>query len=190
MKMAVGLGNPGASYARTRHNVGFMAIQRMAGQQHARWRRGWWIRGRWARVPTEAGGEALLVEPWSFMNRSGAVVKALMRRYRVAVDDLIVVYDDTDLELGRLRVRPGGRAGGHRGVASVVEALGTSAFARVRMGIGRPSAERPMVDYVLSPFEESDAPAVERMSELAAAAIRWIWAEGVESAMNRYNGMK
>lgn len=189
MRMVVGLGNPGAVYAGTRHNVGFMAVQRLAGRD-ARWRKGWWIRGRWARLSAPDGGEVLAVEPWSYMNRSGAVVQALMRRYRVPVEGLVVVYDDTDLELGRLRVRPGGRTGGHRGVASIVEALGTEDFARVRLGIGRPPAGTPMVDFVLSPFEESDAPAVERMNELAAAAIRWIWAEGVESAMNRYNGMK
>ena len=182
----VGLGNPGARYARTRHNVGFMAAEAFL----SRHRRGS-DRDELGAVVGEArwAGELLLVaRPQSFMNLSGGPVAALARRHSAAPGDIVLVYDDSDLPLGAIRVRPGGRAAGHRGVESVVEALGTSEIPRVRLGIGRPEGVAGgLADYVLDEFSAEEMDAVSSMIERAAEALRVLLKQGVKAAMNMYN---
>jgi PTH1 family peptidyl-tRNA hydrolase len=186
VRILVGLGNPGPRYARTRHNVGFMAAEAFLarhGAGRARLEHGALVaEARWA-------GETLLVaRPQTFMNLSGGPVAALARVHGAAPGDLIVLYDDADLPLGLLRVRPGGRPAGHRGMSSIAGALGTDEVPRVRMGVGRPEAEQAgLAGYVLEVFDRSEEPVVEEMIEKAADAVETLLAEGVKIAMNRYN---
>ena len=187
MKLIVGLGNPGAEYRDTRHNVGFRCVDAMAGL--------WAIptRERRAKVVLGtgclAGTPVVLAKPRSFMNNSGEGVSYLMARFGGCAGDLVIIYDDMELPAGRLRIRPSGSAGGHNGVSSIIAAARTDAFPRIRVGIGAPPGGQDRVSYVLGRFsgEEEDviAPAVERV----AAAVRCILEEGINAAMNRFNGL-
>lgn len=166
--VVVGLGNPGAEYRDTRHNVGQRVLDYLARRVFGiPWRRdGPMVRacGRW-------GGESVtLVKPLTFMNVCGPVVAEALRRHHAGPEDLILVYDDLDLPLGTVRVRLRGSHGGHRGVRSVIETLGTQAFRRVKVGIGRPVHKEDVVEYVLTPFTPEEWPAVE--AAVAAAADR------------------
>ena len=186
MPVIVGLGNPGAQYARTRHNAGFDAVRRLADRQRARWD-AWKADGRAiaqrARV-TLAGSEVILLLPQLFMNLSGEALKA----GAIAPGEVLIVCDDVDLPLGAVRLRPGGGASGHNGLASCLQALGTQDVARLRLGVGhggpRPS---PLEQFVLEPFAAQERPAVEEMLEQAASACEVWVSEGIEAAMNRYN---
>ena len=185
MLVVLGLGNPGKQYVRTRHNVGFRVVDALA----QRWGVGGEVRRRkfLARVgeAVVAGRRVVLVKPGTYMNASGRSARAVLDFYRLAPEALCVVSDDVNLPLGRLRVRRGGSAGGHRGLASVAESLGTDIFARLRVGVGAPRGERR--DYVLSAFgvKESEAAdaAIKRATEAAACWVE----EGIERCMNRYN---
>jgi PTH1 family peptidyl-tRNA hydrolase len=130
----------------------------------------------------------LLVQPQTFMNRSGSSVAPVLRYHGCGPEDLVVVLDDADLPLGRLRIRPGGGSGGHRGLASVIEALGTDAFARVRLGVGRDGAGGGLVDYVLGSFDAARLVRARKMIETAADAVQCLSETGVAEAMNRFNG--
>jgi PTH1 family peptidyl-tRNA hydrolase len=166
--VVVGLGNPGAEYRDTRHNVGQRVLDHLA--RHVLgvpWRRdGPMIRarGRWGGAPIA------LIKPLAFMNVCGPVVAEALRRHRAGPEDLILVYDDLDLPLGTVRVRLKGSHGGHRGVRSVIEALGTQEFRRVKVGIGRPARKEDVVDFVLTPFAPEEWPTVD--AAVAAAAER------------------
>jgi peptidyl-tRNA hydrolase, PTH1 family len=182
----VGLGNPGERYRRTRHNAGFMVVDALA----ARARAGHWRHEADAEV-TEArvGGEdVLLVKPLTFMNRSGLAVAPLAASRGAAAADVLVVVDDTALELGQLRVRERGSHGGHNGLRSLVEALGTEEFPRVRVGIRRGELPEDLADYVLSEFPEEDEREIQGMVGLAADAVECLLREGAAPAMNRFNG--
>ena len=184
-RLVVGLGNPGAVYAGTRHNVGFLVVDELARLLQAR------VNRRECRALTgEAGTEAsrvILAKPQTYMNNSGEAVRELVRKYAVGLADLLVVFDDMDLPLGRLRLRPAGGAGGHRGMMSVIAALGTEAFPRLRVGIGRgPDA----VDHVLSRFSPAEARVVREVIAAAAAAARVFLTEGIDQAMNTYNNWR
>lgn len=186
MRVLVGLGNPGSRYARTRHNVGFMATAEFLarhGVGRPREEKGSIVaEARWA-------GEVLLVaRPQAFMNASGGPVASLLRAYGGSAEDLIVAYDDADLPLGAVRVRPGGRPAGHKGMISISESLGTEQIVRVRMGVGRPgSRESGLTEYVLENFDPSEDPVREEMIRAAAGAVETILRDGVKTAMNRYN---
>jgi peptidyl-tRNA hydrolase, PTH1 family len=186
--MVVGLGNPGRQYADTPHNVGFMAMDCLAERLNAGWKRSLRFRARAARAV--CGGEPLLlVKPQTYMNRSGAAAGALARYHRLAPADVIVVLDDADLDAGRLRVRPRGGSGGHRGLQSLIEAWGGEDFARVRVGIGRPrDGQDGLVDHVLSRGTQADRERLKTMAARAADAVESIVKEGAEAAMNRFNG--
>jgi|DewCreStandDraft_1066081.scaffolds.fasta_scaffold07711_2 PTH1 family peptidyl-tRNA hydrolase len=185
MKAVVGLGNPGRAYIRTRHNLGFRVVDRLAE-----------ITGvSIERVEAEAlVGEAhiedvavLLVKPQTYMNLSGRAVGEVVRRYGIPLPELLVVLDDLDLPLGTIRIRRKGSAGGHRGLQSVIEALSSSAFPRLRLGIRPASPIEDTVAFVLSPFEPDEEPIVEGMIERAVAAVR-VWVrEGIERAMAEFN---
>lgn len=184
VKLIVGLGNPGRAYARSRHNVGFMALDLLA--------RKWGLRfgHRWSQAHVAVGrvscAEVALAKPQTYMNLSGESVQRLLRRLRLPPSELLVVYDDLDLPLGRLRLRERGSAGGHGGVQSVIDRLGTDVFARLRVGIGRPEP-REAVEYVLAEFSDGEKRQLEEVLERAVAAVEMCLAEGLPSAMNRFN---
>lgn len=185
MKIVIGLGNPGTEYERTRHNVGFQVLDVLARRHRLTFRphRFRCLAARWS----FAGHDVLLVKPLTYMNLSGEAVGPLVRFYKVPLSDILVVYDDLDLPLGALRMRPKGSSGGHKGVASIIEHLGSDAFPRLRIGIGRPPGKMDAADYVLSPFSPEEEALMEVVREEAADAVEmWIrW--GTDKAMNWVN---
>lgn len=185
VKLVVGLGNPGARYASTRHNVGFMVIDRLARAWHAEVTKKQC--GALAGPATFAGEKVWLAKPQTYMNLSGEAVTCLLRFYRMAPADLLVVYDERDLPVGKVRLRERGSPGGHRGVASIIQMLGTNEFNRLRIGIGRPS-ELDAVDHVLSGFPPEEKPLIEEAISRSVEAVETVLREGMAAAMNRYNG--
>ena len=185
MKLIVGLGNPGKKYQKTRHNLGFLVIDRLAQQNHIEIDKRLCdaLVGEWM----SSGETIVLAKPQSFMNRSGEAVTELLAEYRGTAADLVVVYDDLDLPLGRIRIRPRGSAGGHRGILSIQEHLAGTPFCRVRVGIGRPPEGTDAVDYVLEPFTAVEQDSLSEIIERAAASVECILTEGVEPAMGRFN---
>jgi peptidyl-tRNA hydrolase, PTH1 family len=187
MDLIVGLGNPGERYRRTRHNVGFMVVDALAAR--AKVRTGRLLGQAWV-VEAKLGGRAvMLVKPLAFMNRSGEAVRALMARAKADVAPVVVV-DDAALPLGCLRIREGGSDGGHNGLRSMIDALGSEEFPRVRVGIGRSETVADMADYVLSEFPPEDAAAVQEVVGWTAEAVECLVREGIAAAMNRYNGLR
>ena len=183
-----GLGNPGAQYARTRHNIGFMAVEKLAEDWRARWATESKFAVRLARVDQD-GRKILICQPQTFMNASGEAVGALASFYRVELQNLLVVLDDADLPLGTVRLRPEGSSGGHHGLESIQQHLGTTQFARLRLGIGRDDpASREITDYVLSQFRTNESELLGKVLTRACRQIECWLAEGILSAMNRFNG--
>ena len=189
MKMVAGLGNPGKQYAGTPHNVEFDAVDKLAELLDVRFRRSIRFRALTANGRYEEDG-LLLVKPQTFMNRSGMAVARLARYRKLAAADVIVVLDDADLEVGRMRIRPKGSSGGHRGLESVIEGLGSDAFVRVRLGIGRGNNDRDLIEHVLRPYSKAERKTMEHVVEDAARAVLCMMSEGVEAAMNAYNGRR
>lgn len=189
MKLIAGLGNPGREYERTPHNAGFRALDALCASLGGSWK----AEPKWkalvARVSDPAAGSLLLVKPQTFMNLSGESLAPAMAFYKIPPADLVVVLDEVNLEPGRVRVRPSGSAGGHNGLKSVAQLLGTQAFARVRIGVGRGHVPgRDLVARVLGRIEPEDAAAVAAGERLAAEAALCVAAHGAEFAMNKYNG--
>ncbi len=185
MKLIVGLGNPGARYRGTRHNVGFVVLDQLAAhlgvaldrEKH---------QGRFAEG-AHAGERVLLVQPQTYMNRSGDCVAQLARNKAPHLGDIAVVVDDIHLPLGRLRIREGGSAGGHNGLKSLIERLGGDGFVRVRMGVGNKAAGQDLAEHVLARFRPEEQADVDDMVERAlAACLLWV-EQGTEAAMNAYN---
>ncbi len=188
MRIVVGLGNPGKRYEATPHNIGFMVVDHLARDAGGDWKRSLRFKARTAKV--SLGAETvLLVKPQTYMNNSGLAVGGLLRFHKIERSDLVVVMDDADLELGRLRIRARGSAGGHRGLASVIEHVGGDAFARVRLGIGRRNAGGNLVNHVLSGFDVSDREVVEGTVTRGAEAVCGVVRDGVNEGMNRFNGL-
>ncbi len=185
MKLIVGLGNPGLKYRRTRHNLGYRVVEALAEQREGRFRR-----GRFNGLEAEVllGKErVLLVKPLTFMNLSGECVAAALRYYQTPLEDLLVVFDDVNLDLGRLRLRPGGSAGGHNGLESIIKHLHTEAFSRLRLGVGRPPEWMDMMSYVLGVFPKNEQkPIQEALDRAVLAAETWAY-YGIDEAMNRFN---
>jgi PTH1 family peptidyl-tRNA hydrolase len=187
VKLIVGLGNPGREYRDTRHNVGFMVADEIAKRQ------GVTLTMAPSQVPdamvAKKFGVApfLIAKPLTFMNRSGDAVGALTRYYDVATADLLVVVDEVALPFGRLRARARGSAGGHNGLKSCIERLGTTEFARLRLGVGRGDARRDLADHVLSKFEADEQSVLGEFIARAADAAEMFAAEGIEKVMNTYN---
>jgi PTH1 family peptidyl-tRNA hydrolase len=187
MKLIVGLGNPGSEYRDTRHNLGFMVVDEIAGRYAL----------TWSQAPSQVpdalvakryGSEPmLLAKPLTFMNLSGSAVAGLTRYYDVAVSDLLVVVDDAALPFGKLRARARGSAGGHNGLKSVIERLGTTEFPRLRLGVGRGDDRRDLGDHVLSIFERRERAELESVITRAADAVEMFAAEGIMKVMNTYN---
>jgi PTH1 family peptidyl-tRNA hydrolase len=185
VKLVVGLGNPGSRYASTRHNVGFMVVDRLA----QRWRATITKKQCGALIGgTEFDGERVwLAKPQTFMNLSGEAVSCLLHFYRLTPADLMVIYDERDLPVGKVRLRERGSAGGHRGVASIIQMLGTNEFPRVRIGIGRPP-EMDAVDHVLSGFPPEERSLIGDALEKAVMAVEDALRDTLAVAMNKYNG--
>lgn len=184
MRCILGLGNPGREYAETRHNLGFRVVDLLAQRHSIRLRAR--FHSRWGQG-TIAGQPVVLAQPLTFMNASGSAARRLLERFSLTPQDLFVIYDDLDLQLGRLRVRRRGSAGTHKGMRSVVESLGTEDFPRLRLGIGPLPPEADAVAFVLSPFRREEQPLVEEMLDRAAESVECWLREGIEAAMNRYN---
>jgi len=186
--LIVGLGNPGREYAKTRHNVGFMAVERLAKRWRADWKTQKKFQSRVAQVDQDAR-RCLLAEPQTYMNLSGEAVGALMNFYRVARERLLVLMDDADLPFGEIRMRAEGSSGGHHGLESIEAHLGTRRYARLRIGIGRePNAPREISGYVLGPFRAADAELLEKVLTRAGDQVECWLDDGIEKAMSRYNG--
>jgi PTH1 family peptidyl-tRNA hydrolase len=191
MKVICGLGNPGERYRLTRHNVGFRVVDLLADRWaltgHGR------IRDGAARLEAdlpEPIGRVLLVKPMRYMNASGSPLKSALRQTDAEpATDLLVIADDVDLPLGRIRLRREGSAGGHNGLRDIISALGSNEFSRLRVGIGRPGSSRATVDHVLATFSPAERElATEAIATAADAAERWL-RDGIDATMNEYNGL-
>lgn len=187
LKAIVGLGNPGPRYRGTRHNVGFEVVDVLAGR---------WRLTEFNQAPADAvmakrqridADPVLLVKPTTFMNLSGQAIGEIVRYYKIDVDDVLIVLDEVQLPLGRIRARARGSAGGHNGLKSVIEHLG-SGVPRLRMGVGRGDARRDLADHVLAKFDKDEAAEAERMIARAADAADVFIADGIAAVMNQFNG--
>ena len=185
MKLVVGLGNPGAKYDGTRHNVGFAAVDRLAARHGAQWETA--PRGIDALIARWRAEDVVLAKPLTFMNHSGLAVQPLLQFFKIVAADTLVVFDEVQLETGRLRIRPSGSAGGHNGLKSVIASLGTDQVPRLRIGVGRGDARRDLADHVLARFEADEREAIASAIDTAADAAELFVADGPLAAMNRYN---
>ena len=193
MKLIVGLGNPGRIYAENRHNIGYRCISHLAKLHSIE------INRRQCHSQVGSGKisevKVVLVKPLTFVNQSGEAVSCLLHSYDIPPSDLIVVYDDLDLPLGKLRLRPEGSAGGHRGINSIISALGSEDFPRIKVGIGRPTRqdgtvitdEDAIVDYVLSDLTPKEDDIIKPVIAQVAKAIQSILTDGITAAMNKFN---
>jgi PTH1 family peptidyl-tRNA hydrolase len=192
MRLIIGLGNPGRGYHDSRHNIGFMCLNHFARKQAIRFDR---KQGK-ARIGSgEVAGEAvILAKPQTYMNLSGESVSRLVRKFGVSLANLLVVHDDLDLPLGKIRIRQGGSSGGHKGVESIIAILGSADFPRLRIGIGRPGTdslsqcgEDEIISYVLSGFAPQEKEIVARTIPVVSDALLSLISEGIDTAMNKYN---
>ena len=188
MKVIVGLGNPGAEYANTPHSIGFEVVDAVARGIGASWKGSSSFKGELA-TGLLGGVKVLLVKPQTYMNLSGECVSPVLKYHNATIEDLLVVSDDIDLPVGRLRIRKGGSAGGHNGLKSVIERTGSSDFVRLRIGVGRdPQSRSNVIGHVLGKFSPEDRQAMDEVVATAAEAVGAIENENLETAMNRYNG--
>ena len=187
MKLIIGLGNPGSKYQGTRHNVGFEVVDELARRRALMFESspGDAVMAR-ERGP---GAQVILAKPLTFMNLSGQAVGGLMRYYRIDLDDVLVVADDVNLPLGRLRVRRRGSDGGHNGLRSVIDSVGTEEVARLRVGVDRGDRRRDLADHVLATFDQSELETMRLAINNASDAVGVFASEGINAAMNRFNRM-
>lgn len=187
MKLIVGLGNPGGQYEKTRHNVGFTVLDVLARRRHLEFSAG--QGDAWTAKLREQWGQtvAVLAKPATFVNLSGRAVVALKGFYKIEIPDLLIVTDDVNLPLGRLRARVRGSEGGHNGLRSIIEQLGTNEFPRLRVGVGRGDSRRDLADHVLAGFEPDEYADIERAIERAADAAELFVTDGIVKVMNTFN---
>jgi len=191
VKLIVGLGNPGKSYSRNRHNAGFQCLNHFARLHHIHF----YHRQCHARVGIgKASGEKLLLaRPGTFMNLSGKSVACLVHKHKIPLSDLLVIYDDLDLPLGKIRLRQSGSSGGHKGMNSIISALSSEGFPRIRVGIDRPNGEKQsmsedaIINYVLSDFSRQEEASLEPVISRVAEAIDCFLTQGMTAAMNKFN---
>ncbi len=183
--LIVGLGNPGSEYADTRHNIGFWCIDLLAKKNAFTLNK----RQRLAQVGegSIAGREAVLAKPKTYMNNSGQAITSLVSQYRVKPANILIVYDEMSLPLGKIRVRPGGSSGGHNGIKSIVAALGTEEFPRIRIGIGQPEGSGSHIGHVLGRMAGEEKKAAEESVAAAVSAVESVLSEGIDKAMNKFN---
>ena len=184
--LIVGLGNPGDEYAKHRHNIGFQIVDALARGHGLAFARHKEAKARVAEGVI-AGRPVLLAKPQTFMNLSGKSVARLGRSKEIPPERILVVYDDLDVPLGRLRLRPGGGSGGHKGMRSIIDLLGTQEFPRLRVGIDRPAGGMDPADYVLQPFDDGERPLLEELVARAVAAVECWLEEGIVRAMDLFN---
>ena len=186
--MIVGLGNPGSQYEKTRHNAGFLALERLEKQLNAPAEK---LRHKaLCTQVTYAGQKLLLVKPQTFMNLSGLAVRQAADFYKIPPERIIVIFDDISLAVGRLRVRPSGSAGGHNGIKSIISSLGSDQFPRVKVGVGaKPHPDYDLADWVLSVIPKQEQPAFQSALDHAADAALYLVEHGVEKAEAKFNGM-
>jgi len=187
MHLIVGLGNPGADYAKTRHNAGFLIVEKLA----ARWKVGWNSERKFVARMAKAdhgGKKVLLCEPQKFMNLSGEAVAAVQQFYQLPLGNILVFVDDADLPLGEIRLRPGGGSGGHHGLESVAQHLGSKEYARLRIGIGRKNEARQITGHVLGKFSADENALLEKVLNRATSQIECWLTAGLQKAMNQFNG--
>lgn len=188
MKLIIGLGNPGDKFKDTRHNVGFEVIDRVAPLLNIDLkRRGHLSLFGWGKIE---GEKVFLVKPLIYMNRSGRAVSSFLRYYQIPLESLLVIYDDADLKVGRLRLRSWGGAGGHRGMESIIACLGREDFPRLRLGIKGPGRAPQLAEYVLKKFDREERILIDQVVIEAAEAVELFVKEGIAKAMNRYNRAK
>lgn len=184
MKIIVGLGNPGRKYEATKHNIGYMVIDEIARIKRISIRE---VGDGYLSGSLKAEGrEVILAKPTTYMNRSGEVVRRLLSNLKVNPSDLIAIHDDMDMALGRIRIKTRGGHGGHKGVSSIIDNIGTDRFVRIKVGIGRKTGIDP-ADFVLEEFDSSDIPIVDESLKRAAEAALYIVSSDIREAMNRYN---
>lgn len=184
--LIVGLGNPGREYKDNRHNVGFMLIDRLSVRLNARMSR-MQAKSLVASIKYE-DDRLILAKPQTYMNLSGQSIQGLARFYKLPLENVIVAHDDLDLPFGAIRIRPGGGAGGQKGIASTIERLGTKEFRRLRIGIGRPPDRMDPAAYVLQDYARTDLPLLSEILDRAADAVLTFVTEGLNTAMNKFNG--
>lgn len=185
MKLIVGLGNPGSKYELTRHNIGFLVVDQLADQFAEG---SFKSKGKALITEAKIGAEkVLLVKPQTFMNLSGQGIVPLANFYKIAPTDIVVIYDDLDLDVGQIRLRPKGGSGGHNGIKSLIQLLGTENFPRLKIGIGRPPEGWQTADYVLSRFTDEEWSLIKEVISKGAAAVHLMITEGIEQGMNKYN---
>ena len=186
VKLIIGLGNPGKPYEHTRHNIGFDVIDELANRWNAPLNQSK-FNGMYATVHRPEG-KVILLKPLTYMNLSGESVRPLMDYFDIDVEDIIVIYDDLDLETGKLRLRAKGSAGGHNGIKSLIQHLGTQEFNRIRVGVNRPPAGMKVADYVLSKFSKDDQPIVKDPIEKSCEAVEMSLTKPFLEVMNHFNG--
>lgn len=182
IRLIVGLGNPGPEYDGTRHNVGFDLVDRLAKERGLKWERNSKFKAKTAGSPADG----VLAKPLTFMNLSGNAAARLARFYKLKPEQILVVYDDVDLPIGRIRFRANGSAGGHNGIKSIIEYLGTNEFPRLKIGIGA-SGEEGMVGHVLGRFSEEEREELEKVLAIAADGVNCALSSGLDAAMNEFN---
>ena len=188
MKIIAGLGNPGAEYAATKHNVGFMLVDALAVRLNAPvWKEDFFSSVTEVRI---GGKKVFLVKPLTYMNNSGEALGPMLSYYKLDTEDLIVVHDDMDIPSGTVRIRKKGGSGGHNGIKSILAHAGSEDFPRVRIGIGRPPTGWTVINHVLAPFSSEDAPKIREAIDYLLPAVECIVTDGVDLAMNKYNPHK
>jgi PTH1 family peptidyl-tRNA hydrolase len=185
--LIVGLGNPGADYAKTRHNAGFLLVEKLAAHWKCDWANEKKFRARIAKAGRN-GSKILLCEPQTFMNLSGETVGALVDFYQLPLKQILVVVDDADLPLGEIRLRASGSSGGHHGLESIEQHLASRGFARLRIGIGRQDGAREITDYVLGKFGSTESALLKKVLERASNQVETWLEAGIEKAMSQFNG--
>ncbi|KXT74234.1 Peptidyl-tRNA hydrolase [Streptococcus sp. DD10] len=187
-KLLVGLGNPGDKYFETKHNVGFMLIDQLAKKQNVAFTHDKIFQADLASFFLN-GEKIYLVKPTTFMNESGKAVHALLTYYGLDIEDLLIIYDDLDMEVGKIRLRAKGSAGGHNGIKSIIQHIGTQVFNRVKIGIGRPKNGMSVVHHVLGKFEQNDYITIlNTLVKVEDTVIRYLEGESIEKLMQRVNG--
>jgi PTH1 family peptidyl-tRNA hydrolase len=192
MKLITGLGNPGRNYALNRHNLGFQCINYIA-KKHSIPVKQIQCQSKIGKG-TIAGVDIILAKPRTYVNNSGNAVVSLMKKYRITAEDIVIIYDDMDLPVGKVRIRPNGNSGGHKGIKSIISSLGHKDFCRIKIGIGRPVIdqgyeidENDIIDYVLNNFSNEEQEKIDIALKIAADAVECIVSDGVIVAMNKYN---
>jgi peptidyl-tRNA hydrolase, PTH1 family len=188
VKLIVGLGNPGSTYSNTRHNVGFEVVDLVAARHHLEWVMA--PRGIQALDARWRAAGAVIAKPLTFMNLSGQAIVGLLQFFKVDLVDLLVIVDEVQLETGRLRARASGSAGGHNGLKSVIAALGTHEFSRLRIGVGRGDARRDLSNHVLSRVEPASRPVLDEAIQQAADAAELFVTDGILAVMRQFNRKK